>query len=168
MTTDATPSAGLASRSSDPTPGWSTRCTASTRRTRTRCRRAGVSSSPTTNPAPRSRRPLPQVRPLPRPPHRARAAARRGPKPDGTRPPVILDGETPEPLRGASARVVENMEASLGVPTATSVRTVPAKLLEINRQILNNQLARDRGGKVSFTHLIGFAVIRALPSASRA
>ena len=54
------------------------------------------------------------------------------------------------------------MEASLGVPTATSVRTLPAKLLEINRQILNNQLARDRGGKVSFTHLIGFAVVRAL------
>src|SRR5205085_1156992 len=83
-------------------------------------------------------------------------------RPDGTRPPVTLDGESPEPLRGASARVVENMEASLGVPTATSVRTLPAKLLEINRQILNNQLARDRGGKVSFTHLIGFAVVWAL------
>src|SRR6266851_3550105 len=83
-------------------------------------------------------------------------------KSDRTGPPVTLDGESPEPLRGAAARVVENMEASLGVPTATSVRTLPAKLLEINRQILNNQLARDRGGKVSFTHLIGFAVVRAL------
>ena len=41
------------------------------------------------------------------------------------------------------------MEASLEVPTATSVRAVPAKLLEVNRQILNNHLARDRGGKVS-------------------
>ena len=95
----------------------------------------------------------------PDPPAAAPAAAA---KPDGTRPPVTLDGESPLPLRGASARVVENMEASLGVPTATSVRTLPAKLLEINRQILNNQLARDRGGKVSFTHLIGFAVVRAL------
>jgi 2-oxoglutarate dehydrogenase E1 component len=75
---------------------------------------------------------------------------------------VVLDGETPSVLRGASARIVENMEASLGVPTATSVRTVPAKLLEINRQILNNHLARTRGGKVSFTHIIGFAVLRAL------
>jgi len=83
-------------------------------------------------------------------------------KPDGTRAPVTLDGESAQALRGASARIVENMEASLGVPTATSVRTLPAKLLEINRQILNNQLARDRGGKVSFTHLIGFAVVRAL------
>jgi 2-oxoglutarate dehydrogenase E1 component len=54
------------------------------------------------------------------------------------------------------------MEASLAVPTATSVRTVPAKLLEINRQILNNQLARAGIGKVSFTHLIAYAVVRAL------
>ncbi|MFN8036975.1 MAG: multifunctional oxoglutarate decarboxylase/oxoglutarate dehydrogenase thiamine pyrophosphate-binding subunit/dihydrolipoyllysine-residue succinyltransferase subunit [Acidimicrobiia bacterium] len=68
----------------------------------------------------------------------------------------------PTPLRGAAARIVANMEASLGVPTATSVRTVPAKLLEINRQILNNHLARTRGGKVSFTHLIAYAVIRGL------
>ncbi len=81
---------------------------------------------------------------------------------DGAAAPVTLDGESARPLRGASARIVENMVASLGVPTATSVRTLPAKLLEINRQILNNQLARDRGGKVSFTHLIGFAVVRAL------
>ena len=63
------------------------------------------------------------------------------------------------PLRGAPARIVENMEASLGVPTATSVRTVPAKLLEVNRQILNNHLARTGRGKVSFTHLIAFAVL---------
>jgi 2-oxoglutarate dehydrogenase E1 component len=70
-------------------------------------------------------------------------------------------------LRGASARVVENMEASLGVPTATSVRAVPAKLLEVNRQILNNHLARERGGKVSFTHLIGFAALRALQRVPR-
>ncbi|GIU86785.1 MAG: hypothetical protein KatS3mg009_1300 [Acidimicrobiia bacterium] len=75
---------------------------------------------------------------------------------------MVLDGEEPQPLRGAAARIVANMEASLAVPTATSVRTVPAKLLEVNRQILNNHLARTRGGKVSFTHLIGYAVVRAL------
>ena len=76
--------------------------------------------------------------------------------------PMVLDGDEPEPLRGAAARTVENMEASLGVPTATSVRAMPAKLLEVNRQILNNQLARTGAGKVSFTHLIAFAVLRAL------
>ena len=54
------------------------------------------------------------------------------------------------------------MEASLEVPTATSVRTIPAKLLEVNRQILNNHLARSGSGKVSFTHLIAYAVLKAL------
>ena len=84
------------------------------------------------------------------------------PAPAPPRPgPMVLDGDEPEPLRGAAARTVENMEASLGVPTATSVRVVPAKLLEVNRQILNNQLARTGAGKVSFTHLIAFAVLRA-------
>src|SRR5581483_5446207 len=78
------------------------------------------------------------------------------------RAPIVLDGDAPQPLRGAAARIVDNMEASLGVPTATSVRAVPAKLLEVNRQILNNHLSRTRGGKVSFTHIIGYAVVRAL------
>ena len=54
------------------------------------------------------------------------------------------------------------MEASLDVPTATSYRHVPAKLLEVNRKIINGYLGRKQGGKVSFTHLIGFAVIRAI------
>jgi multifunctional 2-oxoglutarate metabolism enzyme len=72
------------------------------------------------------------------------------------------DGDRPVPLRGAAARIATNMVASLSVPTATSVRTVPAKLLEVNRQILNNQLARTTGAKVSLTHLIGYAVVKAL------
>ena len=65
-------------------------------------------------------------------------------------------------LRGPAARVVTNMETSLEIPTATSVRAVPAKLLVDNRIVVNNHLARSRGGKVSFTHLIGFAVVEAL------
>jgi multifunctional 2-oxoglutarate metabolism enzyme len=67
-----------------------------------------------------------------------------------------------QPIRGVGARIVENMQASLSVPTATSYREVPAKLLEVNRRIINNYLERQRGGKVSFTHLIGFAVVRAI------
>ncbi len=66
------------------------------------------------------------------------------------------------PLKGAAARVVANMASSLEVPTATSVRAVPAKLLEDNRTVINRHLARSRGGKVSFTHLIGYALVRAL------
>ncbi|KRF25650.1 alpha-ketoglutarate decarboxylase [Phycicoccus sp. Soil803] len=67
-----------------------------------------------------------------------------------------------KPLRGASARTVTNMESSLTVPTATSVRAVPAKLLIDNRVVINNHLQRSRGGKVSFTHLIGYALVKAL------
>ncbi len=72
------------------------------------------------------------------------------------------DEPTLTPLRGASARVVTNMESSLSIPTATSVRTVPAKLLMDNRVVINNHLARARGGKVSFTHVIGYALVQAL------
>ena len=65
-------------------------------------------------------------------------------------------------LRGAPAKVVANMQASLEIPTATSVRAVPAKLVSDNRIVINNHLRRARGGKISFTHLIGYAVVKAL------
>ena len=75
-------------------------------------------------------------------------------------PTLVSPGAaTVEPLRGVSARVVQSMEASLTVPTATSVRAVPAKLMIDNRTVINNHLKRGRGGKVSFTHLIGYAMI---------
>ena len=66
------------------------------------------------------------------------------------------------PLRGFSARIAANMDASLSVPTATSVRAVPAKLMADNRIVINNHLKRGRGGKVSFTHIIGWAMVKAL------
>jgi 2-oxoglutarate dehydrogenase E1 component len=72
------------------------------------------------------------------------------------------EGARTVPLRGIPARIAQNMETSLSVPTATSVRAVPAKLIADNRIVINNHLARGRGGKVSFTHLIGYAVIKAL------
>ena len=65
-------------------------------------------------------------------------------------------------LRGPAAAVVRNMDESLAVPTATSVRDVPVKLLFDNRIVINNHLKRHRGGKVSFTHLIGWAMIEAI------
>lgn len=71
---------------------------------------------------------------------------------------------TQERLRGAAARTATNMESSLELPTATSVRAVPVKLLFDNRIVINNHLRRARGGKVSFTHLIGYAMIKALES----
>lgn len=65
-------------------------------------------------------------------------------------------------LRGPAAAVVKNMNASLEVPTATSVRAVPVKLLFDNRIVINNHLKRARGGKISFTHLIGYAMVQAI------
>ena len=92
-------------------------------------------------------------------------ASKTAPKPrdiPAVRPIGPLSEDEIQPLRGAAARTVINMESSLTVPTATSVRTVPAKLLIDNRVVINNHLARSRGGKVSFTHLIGYAIIKAL------
>ncbi|MCV7470847.1 multifunctional oxoglutarate decarboxylase/oxoglutarate dehydrogenase thiamine pyrophosphate-binding subunit/dihydrolipoyllysine-residue succinyltransferase subunit, partial [Micrococcus luteus] len=65
-------------------------------------------------------------------------------------------------LKGMAKAVAKNMDASLSVPTATTVRDLPAKVLIDNRVVINSHLARTRGGKVSFTHLIGYAVVRAL------
>lgn len=70
--------------------------------------------------------------------------------------------EDASPLRGISAVIAQNMEASLAVPTATSVRTIPAKLLEENRRIINRYLAAGKRGKISFTHMIGWAILKAL------
>ncbi|CAN5879122.1 multifunctional oxoglutarate decarboxylase/oxoglutarate dehydrogenase thiamine pyrophosphate-binding subunit/dihydrolipoyllysine-residue succinyltransferase subunit [soil metagenome] len=88
--------------------------------------------------------------------------------PRSDRPADATDVSTDElanakPLRGISGVIAQRMDESLSVPTATSVRTIPAKLLEVNRVILNNQLRRFiDGGKVSFTHIIGWAIVRAL------
>jgi len=78
--------------------------------------------------------------------------------------PVLItpSASTLEVIRGVSARVVQSMEASLSVPTATSVRAVPAKLMIDNRIVINNHMKRARGGKVSFTHIIAYAMIKAV------
>ncbi|MFZ5805512.1 MAG: multifunctional oxoglutarate decarboxylase/oxoglutarate dehydrogenase thiamine pyrophosphate-binding subunit/dihydrolipoyllysine-residue succinyltransferase subunit [Acidobacteriota bacterium] len=66
------------------------------------------------------------------------------------------------PIVGGLARLVENMEQSLTLPTATTFRTVPIKLLEENRELINEYLARKLAGKVSFTHILAFAAVKAL------
>ena len=93
---------------------------------------------------------------------RAGQARRAGAEPAPAERKSEPAADKPTPLRGAAARVVANMETSLTVPTATSVRAVPAKLLADNRIVVNNHLRRARGGKVSFTHLIGYALVKAL------
>ncbi|KAB1658609.1 multifunctional oxoglutarate decarboxylase/oxoglutarate dehydrogenase thiamine pyrophosphate-binding subunit/dihydrolipoyllysine-residue succinyltransferase subunit [Pseudoclavibacter sp. CFCC 11306] len=68
------------------------------------------------------------------------------------------------PLRGMPKALARNMDESLTVPTATSVRTIPAKILIDNRIVINNHLKRSLGGKVSFTQIIGWALVQALKS----
>jgi len=84
--------------------------------------------------------------------------------PGTSRPSESTKEDTVSALKGMSKALAANMDASLSVPTATSVRTVPAKLMIDNRIVINNHLGRTRGGKVSFTHLIGWAMVRALKS----
>ena len=87
------------------------------------------------------------------------AAAPAAPAPAPAEQPA--DDET-QVLRGAAAAVVKNMNASLEIPTATSVRAIPAKLMIDNRTVINNHLTRNRGGKISFTHLLGYAIVQAV------
>lgn len=78
-----------------------------------------------------------------------------------SKPAGSTNGEV-QVLRGAAAAVVKNMSTSLAVPTATSVRAIPAKLMIDNRTVINNHLKRTRGGKISFTHLLGYAMVQAV------
>ncbi len=90
---------------------------------------------------------------------------------DGALPEPVTPASAPTPsepetkvegIRGPQAKIVENMEASLGVPTATSIRTIPVKLMSENRRLIN-AYQRYRGGeKVSFTHLIAWAVVQGM------
>ena len=92
----------------------------------------------------------------------------RAPRPVAVFAPVEqtpLEVVEPEPLRGVSSVIATNMEASLTVPTATSVRQVPAKLLEVNRKVINGYRERSGESKISFTHLIGYAIVRAISDA---
>ena len=70
--------------------------------------------------------------------------------------PTVPEGATP--IKGPAARLAQNMAASLAVPTATSFREVDVTVLEARRKELNGQIAPR---KVSFTHLIGWAIVQA-------
>jgi 2-oxoglutarate dehydrogenase E1 component len=78
---------------------------------------------------------------------------------------IVVGDDVGEPIRGAGVAIAANMERSLSVPTATSFRNVPAKLLEVNRKVINGYRSRSGQGKVSFTHLIGYAIVRAIADA---
>ena len=135
---------------------------------------------PTRRSAGRRRQPQPRRPPRSRPPpkpasarqagrRRSRRSPRRRRPPRPSRPPKptapSAGGAQTTPLRGVAAKIVQNMDASLAVPTATSVRAVPAKLLVDNRIVINNHLARGprRQGQLHPPHRV-----RAGPGAGRA
>lgn len=81
------------------------------------------------------------------------------PAPKGAVDP-LEPGQTP--LRGPAKAVAKNMDLSLQIPTATSVRDMPAKLMFENRAMVNDQLKARGGGKISFTHIIGWALVKSV------
>jgi len=76
--------------------------------------------------------------------------------------PEPVNGDKAVPIRGAGAKIIENMDSSLSIPTASSMRTVPVKILEENRRILNKYLSQRLKLKISFTHIAGWAIVKAL------
>ncbi|MBX2976012.1 MAG: multifunctional oxoglutarate decarboxylase/oxoglutarate dehydrogenase thiamine pyrophosphate-binding subunit/dihydrolipoyllysine-residue succinyltransferase subunit [Ignavibacteriaceae bacterium] len=65
-------------------------------------------------------------------------------------------------IAGSSAKILDNMNSSLSIPVATSQRSIPVKLLEENRILINNIYGKLHSKKISFTHLIAFAIVKAL------
>ena len=110
------------------------------------------------------------TKPSPETPPEAREAPSEPARGDGAAPPIraasapSIDKDEVEvqALTGPSAKIVENMEDSLGIPTATSSRTMPVKLLQENRALLNDYQRQVGGEKVSYTHIIGYALVQGL------
>ncbi len=74
----------------------------------------------------------------------------------------VAEGETAEAIRGPAATLVDYMERSRDIPTATSFRAVAVDILDARRRQINSALtASGSPAKVSFTHLIGYAIARA-------
>ncbi len=79
---------------------------------------------------------------------------------DGAKPaPAAAQGEA-KPLRGPAATLARAMNESRSIPTATSFRELAVDTLDAKRRALN-QVLKERGMKVSFTHLIAWAIVKA-------
>jgi 2-oxoglutarate decarboxylase len=108
-------------------------------------------------PAPMQAAPSPKPAPAPAPAPVAAPAPAAPP-----RPTAVPANQNVVALRGAAGKIATNMEASLQVPTATSIRNIPVKALEENRRVINNHLALTGQSKASFTHIIAWALIHAV------
>ncbi len=81
------------------------------------------------------------------------SAAAPAPEPKPAPAPAPESAGDAVPLRGPALKIVENMERSLSVPTATSERRIPVKLLDENRRIINQHLA-EKDQRKSFVHTL--------------
>jgi len=66
------------------------------------------------------------------------------------------------PLRGPALRIAENMAASLTIPVATSQRAMPVKVIDENRRLINEYRGAAGVSKLSYTHLVAWAIVRSL------
>ncbi len=121
---------------------------------------AAAAPAPATGSTPVARTTSVQAKPQPIPADAPAAGPATAPTSDAA--PQVEPDNTAVALKGPAKSLASNMDASLTVPTATSVRTIPAKLMIDNRIVINNHLKRARGGKVSFTHLIAWAMVQTL------
>ncbi|HTH50483.1 MAG TPA: 2-oxo acid dehydrogenase subunit E2, partial [Pyrinomonadaceae bacterium] len=99
-------------------------------------------------------------------PPASEAAPAEAPQPKKTSAALPPDTSA-KAITGPARKIVENMEQSLSVPTATSFRTMPVKVLEENRRILNDYRTAQGHTKISFTHIIAWAIVesvKALPN----
>jgi multifunctional 2-oxoglutarate metabolism enzyme len=84
--------------------------------------------------------------------------------------PILASDDELMPIQGGVLKIVENMQVSLSVPVATSLRSIPVKLLEENRKRINQYLKKNTI-KVSYTHIIAWAIVKAVlkhPAMNRA
>jgi len=94
------------------------------------------------------------------------------PEPKKREKPELKKKEKPEPsipkgaekhkIKGVASKIADNMDDSIKVPTATSLRVLPMKMLTEDRTIINRHLLQNGEPKASFTHFIAWAVIQAL------
>ncbi|MBM3783604.1 MAG: multifunctional oxoglutarate decarboxylase/oxoglutarate dehydrogenase thiamine pyrophosphate-binding subunit/dihydrolipoyllysine-residue succinyltransferase subunit [Acidobacteria bacterium] len=124
--------------------------------------RSEFTSAPPTNGAPAPAAP-PAPAPPPAAPVQTQEVAKAKTEVQSQQPAKDIDSsEQLVPLRGAAARIAENMILSLQVPTATSQRSIPVKVIDENRRILNQHRGLLGMSKISYTHIIGWAIIKSL------
>ncbi len=129
------------------------------------------------NPMPPEREPAPSEPPRVEPPQPSPvpqeivpASTSTAPSQSGTKTVATASGaplganDQLVPLRGVAARIAENMAASLSIPVATSQRQIPVRVIEENRNIINKRRALQGRRKLSFTHLIAWAIVKSLKS----